>query len=217
MRASVIITGSLEKVFDDWSEQNARRLTDVTEHAASTMRDEMRSAMSGAGLGNLGRALGYAAYPGGGTYSFHPAAEVFVRGRAPSAAKWEGIIDAFNEGATIRSKRGWLAIPTKNCPKGSRGRYLSPDEVAKRFGPPRSQHSRDGRSLLLFFNVVAGRSGGYRRDTTRRRAQGRDPAEVLMFVLIRDATIRKRLDLDAIVTRWQTRYPAMIADAVRER
>lgn len=99
MCSSVTITGSLEKAFDDWSDQTARPLTDITEHAASIMREEMRSAMSGAGLGNFGRALGYAVYPCGGTHSFHPATEVFVRGWAPSAAKWEGIIDAFNEGA----------------------------------------------------------------------------------------------------------------------
>ena len=215
MRTNVTITGSLEKVFDDWSDQAARRLTDITEHAASTMREEMRSAMSGAGLGNLGRALGYAAYPGGGTYSFHPAAEVFVRGKAPSARRWEGIIDAFNEGATIRSKRGWLAIPTKNCPKGSRGRYLSPDEVAERFGPLSSVAK--GRVVLLFADVIAGKSGGARRATAGRRAQGREAKLVLMFVLVRETTIRKRLDLDTVVNRWQTRFPAMIAEAVRER
>lgn len=215
MRAAVTITGSLEDAFNEWTETTARRLTDTTEHAASTMRDEMRAAMANAGLGKLGRALGYAAYPGGGTYSFHPAAEVFVRGKAASAAKWEGVIDAFAQGATIRSKRGWLAIPTKNCPKGNRGRYLTPDQVAERFGPLRSIAA--GKSVLLFADVVAGKSGGVRKATAGRRAQGREAKLVLMFVLVRETSIRKRLDLNAIVARWQTRYPAMIADALQGR
>ncbi|KAA0572224.1 hypothetical protein FZ983_32150 [Azospirillum sp. B21] len=213
MRASVTITGSFKGLLDEFTEDAARRLTDVTEHAAETMREEMRGAMRSAGLGNLGRALGYSAYPGGNRASLHPAAEVYVRGRAPSAAKWEGIIDAFNEGATIRSKRGWLAIPTKNCPKGSRGRFLTPDEVAERFGPLRSIAA--GKSVLLFADVVSGKSGGVRRATSGRTSQGREAKLVLMFVLVREATIRKRLDLDAVVREWQARFPAMIADAVK--
>jgi len=213
VRAAVTITGRLEDAFNEWTEGTARLLTDATEHAASTMRDEMRTAMANAGLGKLGRALGYAAYPGGGTYSFHPAAEVFVRGKAASAAKWEGVIDAFAQGATIRSKRGWLAIPTKNCPKGSRGRYLTPDQVAERFGPLRSIAA--GKSVLLFADVIAGKSGGVRKATAGRLAQGREAKLTLMFVLVKEATICKRLDLDAVIRQWETRFPAMIADVLK--
>jgi hypothetical protein len=211
MRASITITGSLDGLLEDWTEQTARLVTDVTEHAASTMRDELRSAMSNAGLSKLGRALGYSAYPGGSRASLHPAAEVFVRGKA--AAKWEGIIDAFNDGATIRSKRGWLAIPTKNCPKGARGRYLTPEQVAERFGPLRSIAA--GKSVLLFADVISGKSGGSRKATAGRLAQGREAKLTLMFVLVKEATIRKRLDLDAVIRQWGTRFPAMIADALK--
>lgn len=212
MRLEVTIRGSLTGLLDEFTERTARRVTDATESAAETMREEMRGAMRSAGLGNLGRALGHAGYPGNARFSLHPAAEVFVRGKAPSAAKWDGIIDAFAEGATIRSKRGWLAIPTKNCPLGRRGRRLSPDEVAERFGP--LQSVAKGKVVLLFVDVVAGKSGGVRKATAGRAAQGRTGKLVLMFVLVRDASIRKRFDLDAIAQRWQARFPALIAGTV---
>lgn len=213
MRRSVTITGNLIGDFEEFTEQTARRVTDATEHAASTMREDMRAAIQAAGLGKLGRALGYSAYPGNARSSLHPAAEVFVRGKAMSAARWDSILSAFAEGATIRGRRGWLAIPTKECPKGARGRYLSPEEVAERFGP--LQSVAKGRVIFLYADLVAGKSGGWRRATAGRAAQGRAGKPTLMFVLVRQATIRRLLDLDAIAKRWEERFPQLIADAVR--
>ncbi|CAO3409400.1 hypothetical protein [Azospirillum largimobile] len=37
----------------------------------------------------------------------------------------------------------------------------------------------------------------------------------LMFVLVKEATIRKRLDLDAVIRQWETRFPAMIVDVLK--
>lgn len=213
MRTQVTITGSFTKALDEVTDETAKALTRATERTARQIRDDLRGAIQAAGLGNLGRALDYAGYPGNQRFSLRPAADVFVRGKEPSAKKWDGIIHAFANGATIKSRNGWLAIPTKNCPKGRRGRYLSPNEVAERFGP--LQTVAKGKSILLFADVVAGKSSGYRRNTSIRASQGRIGKLVLMFVLVKDATVTKRLDIDSVVRRWETRFQGVIENAVK--
>ncbi|QCO05454.1 DUF6441 family protein [Azospirillum argentinense] len=214
MRLSVNVSGNLgdlDKLFDDYTSKAARALTDTVAKASDDMKADVRSTIRGAGLGNLGKALDSAYYPGARA-SLHPAAEIYVRGKARSAAKWEGVLNAFMDGATIRSGKGWLAIPTKQCPKASRGRYMTPDEVVDRFGPLHSVAK--GKSVLLFADLVAGRSGGWRKGTAGRAAQGRMAKPVLVFVLVREANIRKRIDAASFVSRWEGQFTARVAATI---
>jgi len=209
-------TGLLDQ-FTAYTGDVAQRVTKTTADAARLLKEDVRFAIRGAGLGKLGNAFGHNAYPSPGRPpSLHPASEVFVRGKAASARRWSGIVDAFAQGATIRSRgQQWLAIPTKECPRAARGRPMTPEQVAQRFGPLRSVAA--GRVVLLIANLVSGKSRGVRPATPGRAAQGRHGEDKVMFVLVKQASIRRRFDMAALLTKWQSRYPTLIAEAVRER
>jgi hypothetical protein len=60
--------------------------------------------------------------------------------------------------------------------------------------------------------VIGARSKkGYRAPTKGRIARGRRPAAVVMFILVPQVQMRKRLDVDGAATRWADRVPDLIA------
>jgi hypothetical protein len=129
------------------------------------------------------------------------------------------IIRAFDEGAVIRSKRGrFLAIPTENAPrKGTDGRRIKPSTFPEhRFGPLRSVPRPNGPSLLVVdelrasFSRKTGELRGFRRATDRARRSGQGLATVVMFLLVPQAKLSKRLDVARAAERWSTRLPALI-------
>lgn len=129
-----------------------------------------------------------------------PVAGIFARGK-----RAERILQAWTEGAVIRGRAGnWLAIPTDAVPYGqgrARAR-LKPWQVEQRLGRPlRWIASPDRRfGLLVMDGLTRARSGhGYREATERRRSQGRAAESVVMFVLIRQTEIPRRIDLEPVV------------------
>lgn len=205
------VSGDVEKLFLDEIDAIKQRVTRITAESAFDLREDMREAIRAAGLGDLGQALGYDYQPRR-AITLHPAAEVFVRGKAASTNRWKGVLEAYLTGTTIRGRNGWLAIPTKAVPRRGR-RTMTPDEAAEEFGPLTSVAK--GQVVLLFADLVAGRSGGVRRATAGRMAQGREANRTLLYVLVRQVRISKRLDFDGIVQRWQRRFPRLIEAAVR--
>ena len=121
------------------------------------------------------------------------------------------IISAFDEGAVIRSRRGrFLAIPTENAPrKGTDGRRISPSTFPEhRFGPLRFVPRQSGPSLLVVdglrasFSRKSGELRGFRRATDRARARGEGMATVVMFLLVPQVKLPKRLDVARAAERW---------------
>jgi hypothetical protein len=134
------------------------------------------------------------------------------------------IVRAFDEGAVIRSNRGrFLAIPTENAPrKGTDGRRISPSSFPEhRFGPLRFVGRQTGPSLLVVdglrasFSRQTGELRGFRRATERARQPGDGVTTVVMFLLVPQVKLSKRLDVARAAERWSTQLPALIEQQLR--
>jgi Family of unknown function (DUF6441) len=124
----------------------------------------------------------------------------------------------------IRSGRGrFLAIPTENAPrKGTDGRRIRPSTFPEhRFGPLRFVPRSSGPSLLVVdglrasFGRKSGELRGFRRATDRARARGDGLATVVMFLLVRQVKLPKRLDVARAAERWSGQLPALIEQLLR--
>jgi Family of unknown function (DUF6441) len=134
------------------------------------------------------------------------------------------IIRAFDEGAVIRSRRGrFLALPTENAPrKGADGRRISPSMFPEhRFGPLRFVPRQSGPSFLVAdglrasFNRKSGELRGFRRATDRGRRSGPGPTTVVMFLLVPQVKLSKRLDVARAAEHWSAQLPALIEQQLR--
>jgi Family of unknown function (DUF6441) len=134
------------------------------------------------------------------------------------------IIRAFDEGAVIRSRRGrFLAIPTENAPrKGTDGRRIRPSTFPEhRFGPLRFVPRPSGPSLLVVdglrasFSRKTGELRGFRRATDRARARGDGLTTVVMFLLVPQVKLPKRLDVARAAERWSAQLPALVEQQLR--
>jgi Family of unknown function (DUF6441) len=133
--------------------------------------------------------------------------------------KAQQIIRAFDEGAVVRSKRGrFLAIATENAPRrGTDGRRISPGTFPEhRFGPLRFVPRSNGPSLLIVdglrasFSRQTGELRGFRRATERARRSGQGLTTVVMFLLVPQVKLRKRLDVARAAEHWSAQLPALI-------
>jgi Family of unknown function (DUF6441) len=134
------------------------------------------------------------------------------------------IVRAFDEGAVIRSRRGrFLAIPTENAPrKGTDGKRISPSTFPEhRFGPLRFVGRSSGPSLLVVdglrasFSRKTGELRGFRRATDRARRSGQGLTTVVMFLLVPQVKLSKRLDVARAAERWSAQLPALIEQRLR--
>ncbi|MFN3827788.1 MAG: DUF6441 family protein [Micavibrio sp.] len=183
---------------------------DATDACKKALRDEVVKG----GLGQrLSRTWQSKMYP-----SDHPSykATGFIFNKSPE------LIKAFTEGARIKSQEGWhLAIPTQNAPKnGENGKRISPSNWPKfRFGPLRFVYRQNGPSFLIADNLRAsyskktGQLRGFKMASDKAKEKGRGLASVVMFLLVREVKLQKRLNPDAIVKQ----YAAQIPEAILKR
>jgi hypothetical protein len=186
-----------------------RAVASGTRDAGRGLRTELRRQVTRAGLGQrLANSWRDQHYP---NRKLDAASLVYTK--AP------GIIRAFDEGAVIRSRRGrFLAIPTENAPrKGTDGRRISPSTFPEhRFGPLRFVPRQSGPSLLVVdglrasFSRKSGALRGFRRATDRARERGDGLTTVVMFLLVPQVKLRKRLDVDRAAERWSGQLPTLI-------
>src|ERR671918_734782 len=180
-----------------------------TREAGRGLKGELRGQVASAGLGQrLANSWRDRHYP---NQKLDAASLVYTK--APQ------IIRAFDEGAVIRSRRGrFLAIPIENAPrKGTDSRRISPNTFPEhRFGPLRFVPRQSGPSLLVVDGLRAsysrqtGELRGFRRATERARRSGQGLATVVMFVLLPQVKLRKRLDVARVAERWAAQLPALI-------
>jgi len=198
-------------------EQVARSVTtgmrEVTTGLKLDLREDVREAGLGPRLANTWRGD---TYPKTGA-SIEAAA--YVYSNAPK------LIDAFDRGVTIRAKGGkYLAIPTpdagvrqvsKRRAKGSTDNTLSPASWERETGAKlRFVPTKTGGVLVAdaFYRRQAARFQG-RKSFRPIRESGPDRGRsfVVIFVLVRQAKLRKRLDIDTTAKRWADRVPSAIA------
>ena len=191
-----------------------RAVTTGTKVAGQGLKIELRRQVTSAGLGQrLANSWRDKHYP---NQKLDAASLVYTK--APQ------IIRAFDEGAVIRSRRGrFLAIPTENAPrKGTDGRRISPSTFPEhRFGPLRFVPRQSGPSLLVVDGLRASFSGktgelrGFRRATDRARRSGQGLTTVVMFLLVPQVKLSKRLDVARAAERWSGQLPALIEQQLR--
>ena len=176
--------------------------------AGRGLKGDLRKQVVSAGLGmRLSRTWRDRTYPNKG----HDAASL-VWSKAPQ------IIRTFDEGAVIKSKSGlWLAIPTASAPKrGVGGKRINPSNFPEhRFGPLRFVYRRNGPSLLVVDGVRINKSGRVGRRAkggaftkTGRMKQGM--ATSVMFIMVPQVRLKKRLDVKREIKRWERRLPGLI-------
>jgi hypothetical protein len=189
-------------------------VTTGTRDAGRGLRSELRRQVASAGLGQrLANSWRDKHYP-----NQRIDAATLVYTKAPE------IVRAFDEGAVIWSRRGrFLAVPTENAPrKGTDGKRISPSTFPEhRFGPLRFVPRPNGPSLLVVdglrasFSRKTGQLRGFRRATDRARRSGQGLTTVVMFLLVPQVKLRKRLDVARAAERWSAQLPALIEQQLR--
>ncbi len=188
MRLTAAIHGDLHKFLKDQRDAAERAVTEGVREITTRIKDELRSQVVGAGLGNkLAKTWQAKVYPARGQNSISAAGVV--------TSKATKIIRAFNDGVLIKSSHGlYLALPTENAPKrGIGNKRISPSTFPEsRFGRLRFVRVDSRLSLLVVDSKMKGR-----------------PAKV-MFMLVPQVQLKKRLDYMTCVDRWAPQLPQAI-------
>lgn len=213
MKFSASIAGSLKADLKAEMRQIEKAVTGGIKEAGDGLKGGLRRQVITAGLGSrLARTWRSRVYPNKG----HDAATL-VWSKAPQ------IIRTFDEGAVIRSKSGlWLAIPTPAAPKrGVGGKRINPGNFPEhRFGPLRFVYRRGRPSLLVVDGVRVNKSGRVGRRAkggaftkTGRMKQG--ITTVVMFIMVPQVQLKKRLDVVREAKRWERLVPELIKKQMR--
>jgi Family of unknown function (DUF6441) len=214
MKLAAAITRLLQADMQAELRGTERAVATGTREAGRGLRTELRPQVTSAGLGQrLANSWRDKHYP-----NQKLDAASLVHTKAPQ------IIRAFDEGAVIRSRRGrFLAIPTENAPrKGTDGRRISPSTFPEhRFGPLRFVPRPNGPSLLVVDGLRASFSRktaelrGFRRGTDRARTRGDGLTTVVMFLLVPQVKLSRRLDVACAAERWSGQLPVLIERQLR--
>ena len=173
--------------------------------ASEGLKADLREDVVAAGLGErLSRTWRGKTFPEAGESA---EAAAYVWSRAPK------IVDAFDRGVVIRSARGlFLAIPTATASKTGRGaagrlEKITPEGWQRRTGLKLRFVYRRGRpSLLVAENARVSKRG---LAAANRRKTGQ--ASVIVFVLVPQVALKKRLDIGQAAKRQAARVPSLIA------
>lgn len=193
--------------------QIAKSVTTAMRQVTDGLKQDLRADVVEGGLGQrLANTWRGQTFP---TTGDSVEAAAYVSTKAPK------LIDAFERGVTIVAKsRKFLAIPTPDA--GVR-------QISKSKGSGRLTPAAWERETGVKLRFVPTKTGGllvadanYRRQSVRmqrrksfRAIKGSGPAAgrsfVVIFVLVPQAKLRKRFDIDATAARWAERVPGFIA------
>ena len=206
MSFSAKIGGDLRRILADELTQAEAAVTGGVSEAAEGLKAELRQQITAAGLGTrLANTWRSQVYPKGAT-SLRAAGLVYSN--APD------VVGAFEEGAVIRSTNGfWLAIPTPAAGTGARGKRMNPALWEQMHGVPlRFIFRRTGPSLLVADNMRErqGKRGGFAKGSAAALRSGRGLASVVMFLLVPQVTLKKRLDIAAAAEKWADAVPGLV-------
>ena len=206
MRLQAALVGRLDAHMRDELRRGERAATNGVRLASDGLKAELRAQTISGGLGpRLARTWRSQAYPRSGESL---GAAALVWSKAPD------VMWAFEDGALIKPSAGkFLAIPTKAAPKrGVGGGRINPTNFPEHvYGRLRLIYRRGAPSLLVVDDQRArtGKRGGFARAGKRAIAAGRTTT-VIMFVLLPQTRLKKRLDVKGAGERWVGRLPALI-------
>ncbi|SDX90334.1 hypothetical protein SAMN05444336_112117 [Albimonas donghaensis] len=141
--------------------------------------------------------------------------ETFPKGRDSINAatlvwsKAPKILEAYEEGALIQSDSGFfLAVPTAAAGTASRGRKVTPGDWESRRGLKLRFVYRKGQPSLLV--VDAARINARGLAVASRSKTGRGQVTAVIFLLIPQVQLAKKLDLARAAQTWEGRLPGRI-------
>lgn len=202
-------------------EEIAKTVTEAMGEATQLLKLDLRDDVEAAGLGHrLGMAWRSNVYPQGRN-SIDAAGYVWT--------KVPKIIDAFDRGVTIRSKEGrWLAIPTDAAGKrapiagaapafgsgpGKTAR-VTPGGFERRTGLKLRFIYRPGKPSLLVVDAAQrdrlGRAAPYLGRGRGAKLYGPKGMTIVVFILVPQITLRKRLKVDALAEAGADRFTAIL-------
>lgn len=184
-------------------EAGERAVTLAMRRASEGLKADWRAEITRGGLGRrLAGAVRSETYPRQGVSM---SAASLVWSNAPE------IMESQSAGATIRARGGrWLAIPTPAAGRDVRGKRFTPATWERRTGLTLRMVSRPGRASFL---VADARIDARGRARASRSRTGRGVATVPIFVIVRQVSLRPRIDLAGPTRTWESRLPRLIVDA----
>ena len=210
MRLEAAIRGDLKKIMKEETAAAEKAVTLGVVAASNGLKAELRTQVTRAGLGEkMARTWKLRRYPSSG-FSLGTAGLVY--------ADMPQVIRAFNDGVTITNAKGaFLAIPTPAAPKrGVGGKRINPDNFPEHsLGRLRFIYRKGAPSLLVVENLRAstGKRGGYRKASESALKSGRGITTVVMFILLPQVTLKKRLDVDGAAERWRDKLPQLVLNS----
>lgn len=208
-----VTVGDIAKAMRDEIKAGEKAVKTSMAEAGKGIQAGWRAQIASAGLGaRLPRTIRTRAYPIGED-SMNAASLVWSN--APV------IIGAFDRGVTIRSNDGfWLAIPTPEAGKTGLGRKrITPGGFEQRTGIRlRFVYRKSGASLLVADGARINARGRAVMSRAKVRADGiqRGAVTAVIFWLVPQVTLRKRLDLARDIDRWANRVPGLIVNNWRD-
>jgi len=202
-----VTIGDIKKAMREEYQAGEKAVKTAMSVAGKGIQAGWRGQIAAAGLGaRLPRTIRTRAYPIGEN-SMNAAAVVWAN--APE------IIGAFDRGATIRSRDGfWLAIPTPEAgAKGMGRKRITPGGYEQRTGLRlRFVYRSNGPSLLVADGARINTRGRAVMSRAKVRADGiqRGAVTAIIFWLVPQVTLRKRLNLSRDIDTWANRVPGLI-------
>lgn len=207
MRLEAAIRGNLEKIMKEEATDAAKAVTLGVGEAGVGLRQELRGQVTRAGLSDrMAKTWKHKRYPSSG-HSMGAASLVY--------ADMPQVIRAFNEGSMIKSDKGFfLAVPTPAAPRrGVGGKRISPSNFPEHsLGRLRFVYRKSAPSLLVVDNMRAGtgKRGGFRKASATALRTGRGLTTVVMFILLPQVQLKKRLDINPAAEHWRNKLPELI-------
>ena len=199
MRLEAAIEGNLKEYMKKEIAAAETAVTAGVQEVTNGVKTDLRAQVMSAGLGQrLANAWRSNLYPKGKSIN----AAGYLFSKAPD------IIYAFNYGATIKSNKGFfLAIPTPAAPKrGTDGKRINPTNFPESgLGKLRFVYRPGAVSLLVVDDLRArtGVRGGFARASDKNIVKQRGVTTVVMFFLVPQVSMKKKLDIDAVVAKWE--------------
>ncbi|MCK6500485.1 MAG: DUF6441 family protein [Nitrospira sp.] len=210
MKFTAKIIGSLRRDMEKEFTTLTGAIKAGTKEAAEGLKNTLRGQITSAGMGTkLANAWRSKVYENKG---YDSAGLVYTR--APC------IVEAFDKGVLIKPKAGgvWLAVPTVTAPKrGTDGKRITPLNFPEaKLGKLEFVYRENGPSFLVVHNVRAsysrktGQLRGFRKASDTALRTGKGLTTAIMFLLIRQVKLEKRLDVESAAKVWIEKMPNFI-------
>jgi hypothetical protein len=206
MRLKLAVEGNLVKAMKAEEDRIARAVTAAVDTVAEDVKQDYRSQVARAGLGNkLVRTIRKKRYPN----------EPSIGAAAIVYSKAEKIIAPLQSGALIKSAHGFfLAIPTDAAPKkGDGGKRITPSNFPEHvYGKLRFVY-RPGKNALLVVDGLRqkrGKRGGFARASASAQRSGTGLTTVAMFTLVAQVRMPKKLAFGRTQDKARRRLPRQI-------